>query len=558
MKARLKRFFFPPPGSPRRMYILPYAILAAMVLVVAVASTYGWDYTNSPEFCGAACHTMPPQNATYIISPHANVYCTECHIGRAFVGQQIARKTEDIRELYAMVFETYEFPIAPSRSRPARETCEQCHLPETFTDDSLRQITHYGDDILNTATTTYLIMKTGGGQSQEGPGSGIHWHIGTTVYFFATDNANQEIPYIRVMNEDGAYSEYVDVESGFNPASLDESQLKQMDCITCHNRVTHDFEPPEVSVDWAMGRGLIDPGIPGIHSRAVEVLSATYGSRDEALAAITALEDYYRMTEYYAGHGEQVSQAIQALKDIYDRTVFIDQKVDWTTYPDNLGHIDSPGCFRCHDGKHLNTAQEAIRLECNLCHSIPVVVGEQDFLAKIEISRGPEPATHLNPNWIILHREAFNPTCVNCHTTSDPGGTTNTSFCSNSACHGSTFTYAGFDAPALRAILQAQLPPPPALPTPAPPTGDPTYEAHIAPLFAARCTACHGTTASAGLDLSTYAGAMAGATDGLVILAGDSAASKLALVQGVSHFANFSFEELELVKRWIDAGALER
>ncbi len=63
---------------------------------------------------------MPPQNATYLNSPHANVYCTECHIGRSVLGTQIARKTEDVYELYSMVFHTYTFPIQASRTRPAR------------------------------------------------------------------------------------------------------------------------------------------------------------------------------------------------------------------------------------------------------------------------------------------------------------------------------------------------------------------------------------------------------------------------------------------------------
>ena len=69
----------------------------------------------------------------------------------------------------------------------------------------------------------------------------------------------------------------------------------------------------------------------------------------------------------------------------------------------------------------------------------------------------------------------------------DPGGTSNTSFCSNSACHGNVFTYAGFDAPTLRAMLQAQIPTPAPTPLPAPLIGNPTYDANIAPLFAAKC-----------------------------------------------------------------------
>ena len=480
LKERIRRIFNPSAGSPRWMFILPYAVLSILVIGILAGGAYGWEYTNSPQFCGTTCHTMPPQDATYKISPHANVYCTECHIGRAFVGQQLARKTEDVYELYSMVFHIYEFPIRATRSKPDILTCEKCHLPETFSDDSLRTISRFASDAENTKSTTYLILKTGGGAKREGLGKGIHWHIVNPVYYYSEDPESQVIPFVRVQNDDGSFTEYVDVESGFDPASVDESTLKQMECTTCHNRVSHDFQPPEVSIDSAMARGLISSDIPGIHARALDALTATYATRDEAISALDAIEEHYKNTDYYPGHGEQISQAVQTLKDIYDRTVFPDQKVDWTTHPNNIGHIYSPGCFRCHDGKHLNSDDQAIRLECNVCHSIPVVVDSQDFVANLEISRGPEPESHLNPNWISLHNQVFDSTCAGCHTTEDPGGTSNTSFCSNSACHGNVYTYAGFDAPALREILKDQLPAPPPAAEPAPSdASELTFESYV-------------------------------------------------------------------------------
>jgi hypothetical protein len=53
--------------------------------------------------------------------------------------------------------------------------------------------------------------------------------------------------------------------------------------------------------------------------------------------------------------------------------VFPDLKVTWGTYVNNLGHTDSPGCFRCHDGDHT-TAQSAnqktITQDCSACHQM--------------------------------------------------------------------------------------------------------------------------------------------------------------------------------------------
>jgi len=561
IKQSLKHFFFPPAGSPRWLMFLPYAILGVLTMFLLVGGVYGWDYSNSPKFCGTTCHTMPPQNATYLVSPHANVYCTECHIGRSFLGTQFARKTEDIREIYATVFHTYEFPIMASRSRPARETCEKCHQPETFSYDSLRVITHYQNDRENTPSSIYLILKTGGGAKVQGLGKGIHWHIVNKVMFYSTDPLQQNIPYIRVSNDDGTITEYTDIESGLDTATIDESQLKTMDCITCHNRVTHNFAPPADSVDSAMATGLISTKIPEIRNKAVEVLTVSYGSQQLAMNGIAGLENYYTQyySDFYSINKDLIKSAITELQGIYNQTVFLDQKVDWITHPNNIGHINSPGCFRCHDGKHLDANQQAIRLECNLCHAIPVVASAQDFLTKIEISRGPEPASHQNPNWINLHRGAFDATCSNCHTTDNPGSTANTSFCSNSACHGTVFTYAGFDAPELREILQAQLPTPAPAPTAVPVVGAPTYAANIQAVFETRCTACHNAaTATAGLDLSTYAGIMKGGKDGAVILPGDSASSLLVKIQSSQHFANLTPEELKLVKQWIEAGAPEK
>lgn len=558
LKDSVRRFFFPPPGSPRWKIILPVIVLLIIVLIALVGGTYGWEYSNSPQFCGTTCHTMPPQNAVYVESPHANVTCEECHIGRTSFVNQLTRKSQGLKEAYYQIFKLYEFPIRAKALRPAVDTCEKCHRPETFSDDSLRTISHFGDELNNPSTSTYLVMKTGGGTKREGLGFGIHWHIENPVYYYATDELSQEIPYVRVMNSDGTYTEYADVESGFDATTLDESLLKPMDCITCHNRVTHDFQPPSVSLDEALARGQISTSIPGIRKRAGDVLSATYETRADAMKAIDGIEEYYKNTDYYPGHGDEIKAAVEEMKAIYDRTVFHDQKIDWTTHPNNLGHINTAGCFRCHDGKHLNEQDQAVRLECNLCHSIPVVASEQDFTANIEISRGPEPESHLNANWISLHNQAFDSTCANCHTVEDAGGTSNTSFCSNTVCHGNAYTFAGFDAPKLREILKPQIPPPAPAPAAPPLPENPTFENYISTMFAARCTACHGENPSAGLKLSTYADVMRGGQNGPVILPGDSANSILVLIQSEKHFANFTPEELAIIIQWINAGAPEK
>ena len=108
----------------------------------------------------------------------------------------------------------------------------------------------------------------------------------------------------------------------------------------------------------------------------------------------------------------------------------------------------------------------------------------------------------------------------------------------------------------------------PLTPTPLPtalPTQPPvevasaTWEAGVAAVFDQKCGVCHtGAAGLAGLDLSTYSGALSGGNSGPAILPGDSAGSLLIVIQARGdHPGQFSGEELALVREWIDAGAPE-
>jgi nitrate/TMAO reductase-like tetraheme cytochrome c subunit/mono/diheme cytochrome c family protein len=556
----LRKFFFPPEGTPFWIRILPYTVLGVLTLAVLVGSAYGWDYTNSSKFCGSTCHTMPPEYSTYETSPHARVRCVECHIGRGFIATQITRKAGDLKHVIFLITKKYQYPITADDMRPARETCERCHFPEKFSDDSLRTIKSFGNDYFNTPKTIYLILKTGGGSKREGLGKGIHWHIENRILYYPADKNEQSIPYVRVYNDDGSFEEYIDLESGIKPADIKETDLKTVDCITCHNRVTHLVNMPDASVDIAIDRKIIDPTIPEIRLKSIEVLTQTYTTQDQAMNGIAGLADYYRIVypDFYASNQQTIQAAIKAVQDIYNQSVFIEQKEDWYSHPDNIGHMNFPGCFRCHDGKHMTSQQKMIRLECNLCHSIPDVNSMQSFVTRIEISTGPEPQSHLSPSWIAMHHKVFDNTCANCHNTADAGGTSNTSFCSNSACHGINWKFAGFDAPALKAIIDAQLPPQPT--SAAPGSGPLTYNDTIGPIFQSRCGACHGSGGMQGLNLTTYQTALAGSANGPVIVPGNPDGSLLVKKQtgDQPHFGQLTSEELKLVIEWIKAGASEK
>ena len=557
----IKNIFFPPADSSTATRLLPYGIIIIILMALAIGTAKGWEVTNSTEFCGTACHTMPPQYITHQLSDHARVTCDDCHLGRTDLANQIVRKIQySYQTGSATVMNSYTLPIFAENMRPANDVCETCHYPQTVSSDKLVELKQYREDEANTLYTTHLIMKTGGGTQREGLGFGIHWHIENPVSFIALDEERQEIPYVRVEKTDGSISEFFDVESDFSAADVDESKLESMDCITCHNRAAHAIERPDDKINELMARGEISTDIPYIRNMAGAVFRGEYTTMEEAKAGIYGLIKNYQsnLPQEYTDNKTQIDGVADTLWAYYQTANFMDQKMDWNTHPDNIQHRDSPGCFRCHDGKHLTTENEAVRLECNLCHSVPVISGPEDFVTNIEVSTGVEPDNHKNTNWISMHHDAYDESCQACHTVEDPGGSSDTSFCSNSGCHGQSWEYVGFDAPALRKILKAIMPTPTPQPTlPVLEAGSAISYGDIAGLFT-KCIGCHSDAiAQKGVNLSSFDAIMAGGNDGPVVIVGDADNSSLVGIQSGSnpHFGQFSSLELDLVKAWINSGA---
>lgn len=543
-------------GASIRRRVLPYAgILGFAIVLLAIPPA--WEYSNSTQFCGESCHTMPPEYQTYLISPHARVPCVDCHIGRGLIIEQAVRKTGHMRLLWDTLTNNYHYPIHVSSMRPARDTCELCHFPEKFSDDSLRERQHYLENVENTPYSIYLLMHTGGGSAREGLGLGIHWHVENMVEYIATDDLDQDIPWVRVTDAFGTVTEYVDSAATFDPATGDY-EIKQMDCITCHNRISHQIQTPREIVDGALTRGDISTDIPNIRYIAERPLSMPFERVEEAHETISDLESYYaeNYPAFYAENEDTVQQAVDVLMAQWEENNFVEQELNWATHPNNIGHRDWPGCFRCHDGEHFSAEGEAIRLECNLCHSIPQVVAPDDIEPVLPLSTGLEPESHLDTTWISRHHNEFDRSCANCHTVTNPGGTSDTSFCSNSACHGVRWKFAGFDAPALAVeigLLQE-------LPTDDLLTGeeqlDLTYR-ELQPVLEAECGKCHGSNPTLDLRVTDYASLLAGSRNGPVVTPGTPDDSRIVNVLDDGHFGALTSSQLTLLSQWIADGAPE-
>jgi hypothetical protein len=102
-------------------------------------------------------------------------------------------------------------------------------------------------------------------------------------------------------------------------------------------------------------------------------LRAEYPDRATASEKIpAALVDFYK-TKYptnYQNQRAQVESAAEQVKAIYLRNIFPEMRVTWGTHPNNIGHEDFLGCFRCHDGSHKSSDGRAIADDCSACHQI--------------------------------------------------------------------------------------------------------------------------------------------------------------------------------------------
>ena len=328
-------------------------------------------HMETPQFCGASCHVMNPELAAYRNSPHSRVECVECHVAPGAAGW-FSSKTNGIRQLVETILKTNPKPIPSAlesnRLVPARETCENCHWPQNFAGARLRVFSKYAEDQTNTRTQTVLLMLVGGNRI-----TGIHGaHFGPGIHirFAAADPARQTIPWVEYRNTNtGAVRTF----SASDPPSHSGKEFPkvEMQCVDCHNRPTHTFESPEHATDQALAFGQILITLPFIKKKSVELLKANYAnSKDAAEKLPTELVRFYEQNfpDLYAKRRDDIQQAGRVVLGIYQRNVFPELKVSWGTYPNNLGHMDFPGCFRCHDSAHVSADGSAITQDCSSCH----------------------------------------------------------------------------------------------------------------------------------------------------------------------------------------------
>jgi hypothetical protein len=161
------------------------------------------------------------------------------------------------------------------------------------------------------------------------------------------------------------------VAPGAKKEDYEKFEVRTMDCIDCHNRPTHAYDMPEPAIDRAIADGRISPSLPFAKKTGVEVLKKTYASGQDAQVAAGFVAFYReKYPELYAKQKGPIESAAESVRAIYARNIFPDMKVEWGTYANNIGHVDFPGCFRCHDDDHKSESGRVIAQDCTSCHEL--------------------------------------------------------------------------------------------------------------------------------------------------------------------------------------------
>ena len=267
----------------------------------------------------------------------------------------------------------------------------------------------------NEKSTLDLLIKVGGGNKEAGPTSGIHWHmnIRNKVFYIATDDRRQVIPWVRSEGPDGKVRIFKSTELAFTAADSARGENRRMDCVDCHNRPAHQYRNPSRMVNHLMTLGWIDPALPSAKDLAVHVLEETYSTAAIAKDSIrTAITEYYQSNfpALLQTKKASIERMIVETQNLFAINYFPSMKADWKNFPDNIGHMYFLGCFRCHDGKHVDQNGVVLTKDCNTCHSI---IGQQVAGKKAETSL--EGLKYIHP--VDIGTDWMDGPCSDCHNT---------------------------------------------------------------------------------------------------------------------------------------------
>jgi len=420
--------------AARQRWRLLVIVTAIAVISVSVGafSIVALDITESATFCGR-CHTMKPELDAYERGSHSDVKCGECHVGPGIMSF-VKAKLNGTRQMFEVLTNTHPKPIRaePHKLPSPDDTCSRCHDRLNERRDLVVIRSDFGVDEANTEQKVGLAIRLSS-TSPWGAGR-IHGHNELKIQFVTSREDEEKIDWIRVERTDGTSAEYVAARSvhistlaGSEVDAMKRGRpLRTFGCTDCHNRAGHELISPEKALDEALASGHLDRTLPFIKREALRTLTPDYASRVEASKAIASLRDFYVVNypDVYAVKEKSINEALTVLGEIYEESASPEMKANYRTYPNNLGHEEGGGCFRCHDGAHVRVdngrlTQQTLAWECSTCHSFPIWGG-----AVVNIAVNQPPQYHSDTLWLFTHKDVAQVSdpvpkpCSNCHTPS--------------------------------------------------------------------------------------------------------------------------------------------
>jgi len=358
---------------------LVFTVGIFVLITMSVFSSFkAYEYTDSDEFCGKVCHkVLEPTFNAYQESAHSRVGCVKCHISST-EKWFVKSKLSGLYQVYSVMFNKYSKPIpTPIKNlRPSAQTCVECHWPKQFYHENTIKYDFFTSDEANSHYKIKMTVKIGGGSEDIENNSGIHWvmNLSNEVTYLALDKERMNIPWVKSRSlETGKETIYRRIDTKVSDEMLIPENFRKMDCMDCHNRPSHIYNQPNKTINAYMLAGRIDPTLPYIKNLAVQAVETYATDKINAMKDIgTFIWDYYKRSypDIFKTKRNSISQSIIQINKIYQRNYYPEMNADWKSFPNHLGHMYSPGCFRCHDGKHVSDDGKVISNDCNVCHLI--------------------------------------------------------------------------------------------------------------------------------------------------------------------------------------------
>ena len=216
----------------------------------------------------------------------------------------------------------------------------------------------YADDEKNTETVTTLRLHVGGGSRALGVGSGIHWHM----------DLDNRIDYVARRPRAGDSLRAPDYSAGRGGASTSRKarravRLRERRAAAWTAWTATTGQPTPSSIPLSVRLTLPShraASRASFHSFGVSPWRR-FANLPERATALRSIES--RLTRFYGSRGETnaalIRRAVAATQEAWATNVFPAMRVTWGTYPNHIGHVDTPGCFRCHDDSHKTDRRQS-------------------------------------------------------------------------------------------------------------------------------------------------------------------------------------------------------